>query len=661
MRAWLVFVVLLVLVPIAAAEQEATDLFASDKLGIALSVSSDLTVQPKTQGAMSADYVQADLFFYPKDTASQHVNALTTSPEAERRGSLLRFVWDSPSASTLHYRADTQVDVRNDFPRVTQKIKFPLTRIAPEAQPYLAATEHIDSAYPGILTLANKLAQGKDDEFVVVSDIAIWTKNNINYTLSTLTADVSQKASWVLQNREGVCDELTSLFIAMLRALGIPARFVTGVAYTNSPLFARQWGAHGWAEVYFPDVGWVPFDPTFGEFGWVDPGHVTLITSDDPETPSTRFEWRGTNINVAYGEPDIDASITSVGQKTPADVALTVKPLYDTVGFGAYNLAEATVENLQPYYVTTEVRLARVKELEVFEPYDQQLVLKPFEKKTAFWRVKVADDLQERFVYSLPLGVYTVRNDSVTATFTAKAHAGEHSKVEVTRAMNTLSGDEAQVVSRTLELGCTSDKGTLYSDETASVACSLRNQGTTPLTNLRVCIEGKQCSALNLGIGQSRDLSFAQGFTSPGAATLFVTASNADVSRSVPVAFQMLDVPAVNITGVTYPATIAYGKPFTLAFTLKKASGSVPKNIVLTISVPSGSQMFEMPELPGEQAFQIDFNSAELGLGTTAMKITARYEDERGRKRTSTATAPVVLTTVPFYAKAWLWFRGLFE
>ena len=95
MRAWLILTVLLVLVPLAAAQQEAADLFASDTLGIAVRVSSDLTLQPKKQGAMSADYVQADLFFYPKETSSQHVLALETSPEAERRGNLLRFGVDS--------------------------------------------------------------------------------------------------------------------------------------------------------------------------------------------------------------------------------------------------------------------------------------------------------------------------------------------------------------------------------------------------------------------------------------------------------------------------------------------------------------------------------------------------------------------------------------
>lgn len=661
MRAWLFVIVLLALAPFAHAEQEAEDLFASEALGITVAVSSDLTLQPKGPGAMNLDYVQADLFFYPKEDTAQHVISLVTVPEAERRGDALRFTWENPAAAVLRYRAAGEVEVRNQFARVTRKIPFPLASVPAEARQYLEPTEHIDSAYPGIVTLANKLAQGKDDAFVVVSELAIWTKNNINYNLSTLTADVSQKASWVLQNREGVCDELTSLFIAMLRALGIPARFVTGVAYTSSPLFPRRWGAHGWAEVYFPDVGWVPFDPTFGEYGWVDPGHVVMMTGADPSDPSTRFEWRGTNAEVRFREPDIDASITRVGKRTPPIVGLAVKPLYDTVGFGSFNLVQATVENLQPYYETAEIRLARVKELDVLEPHDREVILKPYEKKTLFWRVSISPELQERYVYTIPLGVYTMRNDSATASFTARAQGGSHTKVEVTRAMNTLSTDEDKVVSRTLDLSCVADKSALYPDEAANVSCSLRNRGTTPLKSLRVCIEDKQCSALDLGIAQSRELAFTQGFTTSGATTLFVTASNAEVSRSAPLAFVMQDMPAINITGIDYPAMIAYGKRFSLVFVLKQASSSIPKNVLLTVSTRTGGKVFEIPQLRGEQAFQLDFDASDLSLGTTDIAIKAAYEDDRGRKRLTSATAPIELTDVPFFAKTWLWVRSWFE
>src|SRR3989338_2220208 len=101
--------------------------------------------------------------------------------------------------------------------------------------------------------------------------LASWVKENVRYDLTTLTAEAVQTSSWVFQERRGVCDELTNLFIAMARSVGIPARFVTGTVYSG---LLPGWGNHGWAEVYFQGYGWVPFDVTYGQYGWIDPSHV---------------------------------------------------------------------------------------------------------------------------------------------------------------------------------------------------------------------------------------------------------------------------------------------------------------------------------------------------------------------------------------------------
>jgi transglutaminase-like putative cysteine protease len=655
----LLLLLVFVLAPCAAAQQEPHDLFASKDLQVDVTISSDLAVVPRGASA-SADYVQADLSFFPRDDAAQKVLSLVTRPEAEHRQGALRYRWETPRLGGLRYEAKGKVVVSNLFPRVTEKISFPLTSIPSEAQYYLAPTEHIDSDNQAIVNLANKLAQGKDDLFIVVSDIATWTKNTIKYNLSTLTAEVSQKASWVLQHKEGVCDELTSLFIALLRALGIPARFVSGASYTTSPLFPQKWSAHGWAEVYFPSVGWVPFDPTFGEFGWVDPGHVKIMTSTDPAEPSVRLEWRGTNIGLEYREPGITATITSIGERLPSALELTITPLYEETGFGAYNLVEASVENLRDYYVAVELKLARVKELEVLEPHEQQVVLRPHEKKSVFWRVRVLPELREGFVYTIPLGVFTVTNDSVISSFTARAQGAQHTKQEVTRAMNVLAGEQENVAVQELGLRCSADSAVLYPGEIATVQCSLRNLGTAPLQGVRTCIDGQQCVALDLGIAQSRAVKFTQQFTAPGTLTALVQASTAGITRSTPVPFVMQDIPAVNITGFDYPAMIAYDKLFLLVFTLSPASHSTPKNVKLTVRTPGRTRAFEIPFLSSAQTFDIEMQSAELSLGTTDIAIESLYEDERGHSYTTRTTAPITLTDVPFWSKVWLWFRAWF-
>ncbi len=70
-------------------------------------------------------------------------------------------------------------------------------------------------------------------------------------------------------DQRGVCEHYVSAMVVMLRELGIPARLVTGYgAGEYNPVTnyytVRANDAHAWVEVYFPDHGWLPFDPTPG-------------------------------------------------------------------------------------------------------------------------------------------------------------------------------------------------------------------------------------------------------------------------------------------------------------------------------------------------------------------------------------------------------------
>ena len=115
----------------------------------------------------------------------------------------------------------------------------------------------------------------------------------------------------VWQTRRGVCQDFAHLGTAMLRSLGLPARYVSGYLRTHPPAGrARLVGAdasHAWFAVYCPNHGWVDFDPTND----VMPG---------PE-----------HVTVAYGRDFSDVSpvsgiITGGGSHT-VKVAVDVEPL----------------------------------------------------------------------------------------------------------------------------------------------------------------------------------------------------------------------------------------------------------------------------------------------------------------------------------------------
>jgi transglutaminase-like putative cysteine protease len=70
----------------------------------------------------------------------------------------------------------------------------------------------------------------------------------------------------VLHKRRGVCQDFAHLMIGCLRSLGLSARYVSGYLLTvpppGKPRLVGADVSHAWVSVYFPEFGWLDFDPT---------------------------------------------------------------------------------------------------------------------------------------------------------------------------------------------------------------------------------------------------------------------------------------------------------------------------------------------------------------------------------------------------------------
>ncbi len=88
----------------------------------------------------------------------------------------------------------------------------------------------------------------------------------------------AQPPARTLASGRGACRDLTVLFMAACRSLGIAARFVSGYqAHAETAEGDRY--LHAWPEVFLPDAGWRGFDPTHGTA--VTDGHVALCAAPD--------------------------------------------------------------------------------------------------------------------------------------------------------------------------------------------------------------------------------------------------------------------------------------------------------------------------------------------------------------------------------------------
>jgi transglutaminase-like putative cysteine protease len=97
------------------------------------------------------------------------------------------------------------------------------------------------------------------------------------------TTDFDTPALKAFKLRSGVCQDFAQVMVGCLRALGIPARYVSGYLRTEPPPGQpRLLGAdasHAWVSVYCPNFGWVDLDPTNDIMA--DTNHVTLAYGRD--------------------------------------------------------------------------------------------------------------------------------------------------------------------------------------------------------------------------------------------------------------------------------------------------------------------------------------------------------------------------------------------
>lgn len=116
-----------------------------------------------------------------------------------------------------------------------------------------------------ITALAVRIAGNSRDPAVVAERINRWVYDSLEKEITLSVPSAVQ----VLRARSGDCNEHTQLYVALARAVGIPARISTGLAYVNGKFYY-----HAWPEVRLRD--WVAVDPTFGQFP-ADAAHLRFV------------------------------------------------------------------------------------------------------------------------------------------------------------------------------------------------------------------------------------------------------------------------------------------------------------------------------------------------------------------------------------------------
>jgi transglutaminase-like putative cysteine protease len=127
---------------------------------------------------------------------------------------------------------------------------------------------------PGTVTertrnLAEEITAGYDNAYDKATAIEQYLRHNLRYNLAAPGPPEGQDfVDFVLFDLQtGYCDYYASSFVVLARSVGIPARIVYGYAQDEYNLEAKAYrvradNGHSWPEVFFPQYGWVQFEPT---------------------------------------------------------------------------------------------------------------------------------------------------------------------------------------------------------------------------------------------------------------------------------------------------------------------------------------------------------------------------------------------------------------
>ncbi len=195
------------------------------------------------------------------------------------------------------------------------------------SEKYLEESEHVRIS-DEIRKLADTFNETFPNDIIKMNE---WVHNNIKYNLTYTDVtvsdivDVTLPSDWVLENKVGVCDELSTLFIALSRAKNIPARIVVGYVFRDG-----QWIPHAWAEAYVPKYGWIEIDPTWNEFLNLNALRFRTGTGADVSETTDRINATAKKNATVHFQSNTFISILNSTENEDVDIDVKFPPQFPT-------------------------------------------------------------------------------------------------------------------------------------------------------------------------------------------------------------------------------------------------------------------------------------------------------------------------------------------
>jgi transglutaminase-like putative cysteine protease len=198
---------------------------------------------------------------------------------------------------------------------------------------YLSEGSRYFLSEPIIKETAKKIIGNETNPYWMARRLFEYEIEKVDYEL----AGAWDIAPTILKRGTGSCSEYSFLYIALCRAAGLPARYQAGVSYRGDDACVDN-VYHRWVEVYLPNYGWIPVDPSRGDqpwpagraasFGMVGNGvFITTHGGGDSEymgwtyNSNSRYSFTG-KCDVVQDSYAIWRPLGATGKETPADTSV---------------------------------------------------------------------------------------------------------------------------------------------------------------------------------------------------------------------------------------------------------------------------------------------------------------------------------------------------
>ncbi|MBI4406341.1 transglutaminase domain-containing protein, partial [Candidatus Micrarchaeota archaeon] len=285
---------------------------------------------------------------------------------------------------------------------------------------------------PPISAKAGELVGNESNPLRRAAVLTSWVHNNVVYDLAY--TDSITDSQTVFEQRRGVCNEYSHLLIAMLRSLGIPARFVAGYVYSG-----EIWAPHAWVEVAI-NAKWYPFDATYNEGIVLDATHLKFANGIDQNEVVERFSARGnvdlSRVSITRSE---DVSLLSYTPFTNGPVIEFFVP-NGTVAANSIQNVTVSIQSTRSEVTAFPLSLDVPQELEILSEKTFLLMLFPGEKRIVSWSVLVPPDLEPSYLYTYPVVVRSLGTRSQSALQAQLGQAQSISAIQLREVRHSAEG-----------------------------------------------------------------------------------------------------------------------------------------------------------------------------------------------------------------------------